>query len=156
MIWFSSILQSYVHKMMQTSTSHNPVSLVSYLGTSCRFLVQHEEELQVLKSLKSYRIRLHQAVSDKNPITTLIEILFPSRSLCGHSLSAVEYTFSTESRYTQLKSKQQLGRILTCLQNLSVSFQLCLKSLCLSKTHTPFLDFSEGLDSRTFFRFILQ
>lgn len=48
---------------------------------------------------------LRQFHSEKNPITTLIEILFPSRSLSGHLLSILEYTFSTENKYIQLKLK---------------------------------------------------
>lgn len=53
------------------------------------------------------KVSLRQFHSEKNPIMALMEILFPTKSLYGHSFSTLEYIFNIESKYTQLKLRRQ-------------------------------------------------
>lgn len=93
-------------------------------GISCMVPDLTQERIIGFKSCEflQNKISLRWFHSEKYPIMDLMEILFPTRSLYGHSFSTLEYIFNIENKYTQLKLRRQWDRILNCIQNLSVCF----------------------------------
>lgn len=123
--------------------------MVSYFGMSCRVPGLAWERITGFKSSEflQNKASLRQFYSEKHPITTLIEILFPTRSLCEHLLFTLEYTFSTKNKYPQSKLELQLGRILTCLKNFCALLALFKVSMTVWNAH-----YLPGFFSRSWFK----